>query len=146
MDTIRKIVFNDLIEIIGLEKKIFDDSWSSKIIQNQIKNLEAINLAVIQDSRIIAYIFSRIYIDFIEIERVGVIKSERRNKVGEKLMKELENIAYVKNKRKITLEVAENNFSAINFYKKLFYKKDGIRKKYYKFDNQNALLMSKELN
>ncbi|NSW74427.1 GNAT family N-acetyltransferase, partial [bacterium] len=111
MDTIRKIVFNDLIEIIGLEKKIFDDSWSSKIIQNQIKNLEAINLAVIQDSRIIAYIFSRIYIDFIEIERVGVIKSERRNKVGEKLMKELENIAYVKNKRKITLEVAENNFS-----------------------------------
>ena len=61
-------------------------------------------------------------------------------------MKELENIAYVKKKRKITLEVAENNFSAINFYKKLFYKKDGIRKKYYKFDNQNALLMSKELN
>ena len=100
----------------------------------------------IQDSRIIAYIFSRIYIDFIEIERVGVIKSERRNKVGEKLMKELENIAYVKNKRKITLEVAENNFSAINFYKKLFYKKDGVRKKYYKFNNQNALLMSKELN
>ena len=109
MDTIRKIVFNDLIEIIGLEKKIFDDNWSSKIIQNQIKNLEAINLAVIQDSRIIAYIFSRIYIDFIEIERVGVIKSERRNKVGEKLMKELENIAYVKNKRNALLMSKELN-------------------------------------
>ena len=80
-----------------------------------IKKHKAINLAVIQDSRIIAYIFTRIYVDFIEIERVGVIKSERRNKVGEKLMKELENIAYVKKKRKITLEVAENNFSAISF-------------------------------
>ena len=43
-------------------------------------------------------------------------------------------------------QVLDWNTPAINFYKKLFYKKDGVRKKYYKFNNQNALLMSKELN
>ena len=146
MDTIRKIVFNDLIEITNLEKEIFEDSWALRTIENQITSAQTINLAIVQNTKIIGYILARIYMDFLEIERIGVVKNERRKKVGEKLISEIETIARHMKKERITLEVAENNTNAIKLYNKLSYKKNGVRKKYYKLDNQNAVLMSRELD
>tara|TARA_B100000700_G_C15056918_1_gene863324 strand:+ start:1774 stop:2214 length:441 start_codon:yes stop_codon:yes gene_type:complete len=146
MDRIRKIDFNDLPSLETLEKLIFKDNWSKKIIENQIKNCDSINLLVTKNKKIIAYMFSHKYEDFIEIERIGVVMEERRNNLAEKLLKKTENIANECGIKKLLLEVRESNISAINLYKKLNYKKDSIRKGYYKIDKENALLMSKKLD
>ena len=47
--------------------------------------------------------------------------------------------------KKILLEVREGNLAAINLYKKMDYKIDGIRKGYYKKYKEDAILMSKNL-
>lgn len=145
MDPIRKIDFNDAIEIEILERLIFKDNWSRNIIENQISNQNCINLLITKNKKTIGYIFSHIYEDFIEIERIGIMKDERRNNLGEKLIKEIENVAFKKGLKRILLEVRESNLSAINLYQKLNFKKDSIRKNYYKIDKENALLMSKKL-
>jgi ribosomal-protein-alanine N-acetyltransferase len=94
--------------------------------------------------QILGYLFTRKYIDFVEIERIGVLSNKRRNHVGEELIKKLEGIVTLEGIKKITLEVREDNHSAISLYKKLGFNKDSIRKDYYQ-DKENAILMSKIL-
>ena len=145
MGTIRKINFNDLDEINKLEKSIFSNFWSLEIIKSQIKHPESINLLLAKEMQILGYLFTRKYIDFVEIERIGVLSNKRRNYVGEKLIKKLEVIVTLEGINKITLEVREDNHSAISLYKKLGFNKDSIRKDYYQ-DKENAILMSKILD
>jgi ribosomal-protein-alanine N-acetyltransferase len=44
------------------------------------------------------------------------------------------------------LELRESNISAINMYKSIGYKIDGLRKAYYQDNHENAILMSIDLN
>ena len=77
MGTIRKINFNDLDEINKLEKSIFLNFWSLEIIKSQIKHPESINLLLAKETQILGYLFTRKYIDFVEIERIA-----QKNKIN----------------------------------------------------------------
>ena len=85
MGSIRKIVFDDLKNIYELEKNIFIYSWSKKLVENQLRDQKALNLLSIRNNKILGYVFTKIYLDYIEIERIGVIHDERRKYIGEDL-------------------------------------------------------------
>jgi len=145
MDSIRKINFSDFTTISKLERDVFKDCWSKKIIEDQINHVNAINLLLIEKNQILGYIFAQNYTDFVEIQRIGVSKKARRKRIGETLIKEIEIIAAQLNINKILLEVRKDNLPAIKLYQKLQFGIDSIRKKYYALDNEDAILMSKEL-
>ena len=145
MDSIRKINFSDFTTISKLERDVFKDCWSKKIIEDQINHVNAINLLLIEKNQVLGYIFAQNYTDFVEIQRIGVSKKARRKRIGETLVKEIEIIAAQLNINKILLEVRKDNLPAIKLYQKLQFGIDSIRKKYYAFDNEDAILMSKEL-
>lgn len=69
-------------------------------------------------------------IDYLEIEAIVVDLSYRRKGIANKLLNYLTS-NYTKNKKEILLEVAVNNTSAINLYKKNNFEIINIRKKYY---------------
>ena len=50
------------------------------------------------------------------------------------------------NAESVTLEVRVTNKAAIKLYNKLGFKKDGLTPHYYLDNNEDALLMKKELN
>ena len=145
MDSIRKINFSDFTTIRKLERDVFKDCWSKKIIEDQINHVNAINLLLIEKNQVLGYIFAQNYTDFVEIQRIGVSKKARRKRIGETLVKEIEIIAAQLNINKILLEVRKDNLPAIKLYQKLQFGIDSIRKKYYALDNEDAILMSKEL-
>jgi ribosomal-protein-alanine N-acetyltransferase len=145
MDSIRKINFSDFTTISKLERDVFKDCWSKKIIEDQINHVNAINLLLIEKNQVLGYIFAQNYTDFVEIQRIGVSKNARRKRIGETLVKEIEIIAAQLNINKILLEVRKDNLPAIKLYQKLQFGIDSIRKKYYALDNEDAILMSKEL-
>jgi len=145
MRSIRKINFSDFAIINKLERDVFKDCWSRKIIEDQINHINTINLLLIEKNEVLAYIFAQNYTDFVEIQRIGVSKKARRKRVGETLLKEIEIIAGQLNINKILLEVRKDNLPAIKLYQKLQFGIDSIRKKYYALDNEDAILMSKEL-
>jgi ribosomal-protein-alanine acetyltransferase len=145
MDSIRKINFSDFTTISKLERDVFKDCWSKKIIEDQINHVNAINLLLIEKNQVLGYIFAQNYTDFVEIQRIGVSKKARRKRIGETLVKEIEIIAAQLNINKILLEVRKDNLPAIKLYQKLQFGIDSIRKKYYALDNEDAILMSKEL-
>lgn len=80
-----------------------------------------------------------LFYDRIEIEYIVVHEDYRNEGIGTKLIKVIEDNG-IKN---ISLEVSEENLTAINFYKKNGYSVVAKRKNYYK--DKDAYLMLKEL-
>jgi len=146
MDVIRKVETTDVDIIYDYEKLFFKDYWSKDQILIEITNNNAFNLVFEKDSRLVAYIFTRNSVDFVEILKIAVSKSFRKIGIAKKLIKEVELFISNSNTSKIFLEVREGNEAAISLYKEFGFKIDGIRKNYYKKYNENALLMSKELS
>lgn len=86
--------------------------------------------------------FSIIY-DRIEINYIYVKNNDRRKNIGTKLINKLIIESNINNCKNISLEVNENNYNAIEFYKKNNFKIVTVRKNYY--NNEDAFLMIREL-
>jgi len=70
-------------------------------------------------------------IDEADIMNVVTKKDKRNLGIASNLLEELIRIAKEKNINKLTLEVNENNLSAIHLYEKFGFKKIAERKNYY---------------
>ena len=88
-------------------------------------------------------IFEEIY-DRIELDYIIVDNSYRRRGIASKLMDFLIEYSNNNNIINITLEVNENNISAINLYKKYKFELVSIREKYY--NDKDALLMMRKFD
>ena len=86
-------------------------------------------------------VFEEIY-DRIELDYIIVNDNYRRRGIASKLMESLINYAQNNSISNITLEVNENNISAINLYKKYKFDLVSRREKYYK-DNDAILMIRK---
>jgi len=94
-------------------------------------------LLLIDNNKIIGYLYySEIY-DRLEINQFEVKKEYRKKGNGDLLLKELINST----KKNITLEVKESNVIAINLYKKNGFVEVSKRKNYY--NGEDGILMQK---
>lgn len=83
--------------------------------------------------------------DECQIINAAVHPSFRRRGIGEKLIKKIIEYSYGNDITTLTLEVRASNAAALNLYKKLGFYQTGIRKNYYKFPAEDAILMNKDL-
>ena len=100
-------------------------------------------LVIEKDNYIIGFVTYSIIYEIAEIIDIIVEEKERKKGYGKKLIKKVIYIAKDNNCNNITLEVNENNFFAIDFYKSLDFKIVAKRKSYY--NNENGYLMKKDL-
>ena len=125
--------------------------WSKKQFQLQLIKEINFGLVLIYDNKIKGFIIG----DLITIEKkleyeiliLYVNSKNRRLGYASKLINNL-NLFLKKKLKKIFLEVAEDNISAIELYEKNNFKKIGIRKNYY-LNNKNridALFYQKIIN
>ena len=94
--------------------------------------LKKTNLFFFSKCNKVGYLLARVIDVDIEIIEFKVQKNSRNKGVGAHLLKQLIRKGLILKKEKIFLEVAVENFPAINLYKKLGFKKIGKRKNYYK--------------
>ena len=80
-----------------------------------------------ENGKVIGFLHFLVFADYIDIVDIVVDINNRKQGIGSKLLKALENY----NIKEILLEVSENNKTAINFYLKNGFTKVGIRKGYY---------------
>ena len=81
------------------------------------------------NNKILGFVVVNFNSDFNEIITIAVDKIFQRKKIGKILLEYI--INYFKSKKDLYLEVAKNNYQAINFYKKNGFKIIAERKKYY---------------
>ena len=142
MINIEKMTRLDLEEIKNKMTE-FDDFWNCDILKSELESKDTIYLVAKENDNIVG--FAGIWIAPFEIDimNIAVRKDMRNKKIASMLMEKLLEISRKSGKEEITLEVNENNISAIKLYEKFMFEKVGIRKKYYK--DGDAIIMTRKL-
>ncbi len=142
---IEEIVLDDADEIYQIENKSFKYSWSISQINSELIREKNYNICIKENNKLLAYAFSRIEVDFLEIMKIATTELLRRKGLANLIILKLNDFCIRREINKIFLDVNSNNFEAINFYRKNGFKTDSIRKKYYQKSNEDAILMSKKI-
>lgn len=121
----------DTSDLLRIEKDSFIeiDQFSKKIFLYHIKKGKVF-ICTINDE-IAGYIILIMYKNCIRIYSIAVAKKYRNKGIGAELVQYVIHMCNRLSKRKILLEVRDNNFRAIKFYEKLGFQNKGILKNYY---------------
>ena len=86
-----------------------------------------------------------IVFDEAHITNIAIKSDFRGHRLGHLLMETMQQIARLKGAERMTLEVRVSNTNALKLYHRLNFKEEGVRKRYYSDNNEDALIMWCEL-
>lgn len=135
--------YEHLDEISELEKQCFNRPWSKKSLESELSNKNAVFTVAKLNDKIVGYVGMYDILKEGYINNIAVNKKFRNMGVGTELLNYLIRYANNNDLEFITLEVRESNDNAIRLYKKLGFKKVGIRKNFYSNPLENAILFTK---
>ena len=139
---IEKMAKEDLEKLENILTSDFDDFWNYNILKQEFQN-ETSHLFVAKNAQeeILGFAGVQFVLDEASITNIVTQKKYRNQGIGSALLEYIINYSKNNNMISITLEVNENNSSAISLYKKFNFKQTGLRKKYYN-GTDNAIIMT----
>ena len=143
---IRWMSFNDIPAVLDLERQIFPSPWVYESFVYELTNRDYnISMVGVIGSQVIAYNVTYLIVDECHISNIAVAPAFRRLKIGELLLWISLQFSKSRNCKVAHLEVRKTNEAAISLYKKHGFQITGLRKNYYESEQEDALLMSLNL-
>lgn len=137
------MTLHDLNQIADILVSDFDEFWSYNILKDELIAENSTYIVAKFNKKIVGLAGIKLMLDEADIMNIVVKKDFRNQGIGSSLLKKLIDLSHELNLTSITLEVMEENYSAIHLYKKFGFEPIGIRKNYYK--NKNGFIMAKKL-
>ncbi len=142
---IREMTFDDIDEVVKLERENFSVPWDENGFFSFMIREGNVFLCAVEDGSICGYGGMLTAADQADITNVSVSAAKRRQGIGTALMEGLFKASEALGVRKIFLEVRKSNAAAISLYEGLDFKEFGVRRNYYEAPIEDALIMIKEL-
>jgi len=135
---IRKATVSDVKRI----SEIFSETKTPWSEESTLSSVEKDFVFVYCDDEIKGVIAASKVLDECEILNFAVESESRGKGVGKKLIKSLLESEFSKD-CKVFLDVRESNIPAISLYKKMGFEQINIRKNFYSYPTENAIIMTK---
>ncbi len=143
---IRDMKESDLDRIMEIEEKSFNPPWSREAFLLELtKNLLAKYIVAEVDGQVVGYGGIWLIIDEGHVTNIAVDEEYRGKGIGSKILEGLIQICRERNMTAMTLEVRKSNVVAQSLYRKYGFKEYGIRKGYYQDNNDDAIIMWKDI-
>jgi len=143
---IREMKESDIDRIMEIEEKSFNPPWSREAFLLELtKNLLAKYIVAEIDGRVVGYGGLWLIIDEGHVTNIAVDEEYRGKGIGSKILEGLIQLCRDRNMTAMTLEVRKSNVVAQSLYKKYGFKEYGIRKGYYQDNNEDAIIMWKDM-
>lgn len=139
---VKNLDYPYISQIAKLEKLCFSEPWSENAIAESFGSGTVFFIAV-KNKEVLGYVGIKPVIDEGYITNVAVFPKYRRMGVAKALLKSVDQLARDKNLSFVSLEVRESNIPAISLYSDFGYKKEGLRKNFYRDPGENAIIMTK---
>ena len=133
-------------QLLALEKACFSLPWTKEQLLSQLPDEMHCFLVALEDERVLGYVGMMHVLDEGYISNVAVAPEARRRGIGNELIAALLSRAISLNLSFVTLEVRAGNNAAVSLYEKHGFCRVGLRKNYYIFPKEDAILMTIELN
>ncbi|MGB7188716.1 MAG: ribosomal protein S18-alanine N-acetyltransferase [Acidobacteriaceae bacterium] len=143
--TIRPAIPGDLEAILRLAAATPEaPRWSRTTYESYLAQThpEKQLFLVEESGNLTGFIAGQIIAGVCELQSIAVVLPYRRSGVGTSLLTALTVWAAGHGAAKVELEVRSGNHSAISFYERHKFQKDGLRPAYYHDPEEDALLMS----
>jgi len=140
---IRRMTIDDVPAVTELDKLCFTLPWPERSFRFELTDNPASRCWVYEsDGKIVGAIVSWLLVDEAHVATLAVHPDFQRMGIAMKLMRY--SLRYMANEGAVTshLEVREGNKAARSLYKTLGYEETGRRKRYYKDNDEDAILMS----
>jgi len=137
----------NLDAVLTIERVSFPTPWSryaylSELLENDRAHYVVARTA---DGKVAGYLGLWMIVDEGHITTIAVHPAYRGRGVGRQLLAAAERIVQAQGGVRLTLEVRVSNYAAYSLYQKFGYVNVGIRPGYYRDNNEDAIIMWKEL-
>lgn len=139
---IRPMTAADVPHVAEIARSGFPLPWSARMFEKELDAPLARYLVLTEDGRVAAYGGMWVILGSAEITSIATCPEGRRKGYGERLMRALMAWAYEELEiTEFTLEVRVSNAPARAMYEKLGFVQEGLRKKYYEDNKEDALIL-----
>jgi [ribosomal protein S18]-alanine N-acetyltransferase len=146
----RRAAAVDVARVMEIEKDGFRHPWSRELIERELGHAWSQVMLACEPGpggaeRVLGYIVFWLVHDEVHVLNVATALEARRRGVGRALMAAAESAGRSRGARLSTLEVRRSNEGAIALYRVLGYRQAGVRPNYYAEENEDAIVMVKQL-
>ncbi len=136
---IREAALKDVAEIVKIENACFSVPWMEQGVCESVENENTHLYIALIDGETAGYMGVQIFSGEGYVTNVATLPEFRRRGVARALI----NRALENEMDFLTLEVRESNASAISLYDSLGFERVGVRPRFYRSPDENAVLMTK---
>jgi ribosomal-protein-alanine N-acetyltransferase len=139
---IRALSYSDLPAVIAIERRSFPAPWSLAMFVLELSKPSSVCLAMVEDGALIGYLVCSRYADVWHLMNVAIEPGRRRQGLATDLIERL----FEENgpDARYTLEVRTSNRVAITMYERFGFRSAGVRRRYYRDNGEDALIMWRE--
>jgi ribosomal-protein-alanine N-acetyltransferase len=136
---------DDLATVQAIEEASFTTPWPPHAYRSEIETNRLAQYIVARvGDEVVAYAGMWMMVDEAHVTTFAVHPRWRRQRIGERLLLTLLDLARGRRAREATLEVRLSNLPARRLYEKYGFRPVGLRPRYYSDDNEDALIMTTE--
>jgi len=142
---IRKMTVEDIPAVVALDLMSFSLPWPERSFRFELTNNPASRCWVAEvDGRLIGMIVNWLLVDEVHVATLAIHPDFRRQGIAKKLL--THSLRYMIGEGAISsfLEVRESNIAAQEMYRRFGYVESGRRRRYYKDNDEDAILMTLE--
>ena len=137
----RLLTEKDFEQVHAIELACFANPWSAEGLYKDIRdNPCAVYIGFCEDEAIIGYGGMWIVVDEAHITNFAILPQYRRQGLGRQLLRSMVSAARRARAQDITLEVRPSNKAAIALYESEGFAQNGLRKRYYQDNGEDALI------
>jgi ribosomal-protein-alanine N-acetyltransferase len=142
---IRKMTLDDIEQVISIDRVSFSLPWPERSFRFDLTDNPASRCWVAEiDGKVVGMIVAWLIVDEVHVATIATHPDFRRRGVAKKLL--AHTLQYLKEEgaQSSFLEVRASNVAAQEMYRKFGYEESGVRPRYYKDNDEDALLMTLE--
>jgi ribosomal-protein-alanine N-acetyltransferase len=135
---------NDMEEIMEIENVAFPRPWSLNSFVTQLSNENSICLVAEDEGQVAGYLIATQYVEVWHLLDLAIREDFQRAYVATDLLENFMDQTLMDKHRGYTLEVRKSNRGALKMYEGFGFICTGIRKGYYRDNDEDALIMWKD--
>src|SRR5579859_6235712 len=136
------MTLDDIPAVQGVERASFPVPWPANAFRHELtQNRNARYIVAREREGIVGYAGLWLMVDEAHITTFAVLPDHRRQRIGERMLQRLFDIADQMGAEWLTLEVRVSNLAAQSLYEKYGFRRAGVRRRYYSDYNEDALIM-----
>ncbi len=140
---IRKMTMEDLPAVVELDHKSFALPWPERSFRHELTENTASRSWVAElDGKVVGMIVAWLIVDEAHVATLATHPDFRRRGIAKKLMSYALRHLIEEGAHSSFLEVRVSNTAAQDMYRKFGYVESGIRRRYYKDNDEDAILMN----